>query len=402
VDDEIEIIDDGDGLVVHGEPSAVERFLEWLGSKAESVDINTDLIRSLADRGAQAAQVAAEMQGQSTRWVRLTKDSAKLLKEHGLMDAKAPGVKHLMIGTPGKVQKWLQTDQPVGFAALGNPALLSSVAGLMAQLAAQQANAEIVEYLRRIDIKIDDVLRKLDDTVLSKLSGAAESITEAKNFRDSLGGVSSVTWGRVEGLGQTINEVQSYALSQLRALADGLSGATKSGDLANRAQQAAAETPKWMAVLAHCAWLHNELDSLELDRVLAESPDQLVKHRETQISNRTKRLEGLERTTTVFLESIDAACVRANEKIVRSKKKAETALSSGNGAAHRVHEFCEVVRIPVPPRSWEPRALGRVAEVGSVVIQKSKDSAPAAAGLLSAFVVANIAADQKRNRGVGG
>lgn len=54
---------------------------------------------------------------------------------------------------------------------LTNPALLASAAGLMAQLAMQQAMDEITDYLAVIDAKVDDVLRAQKDAALSRMIG---------------------------------------------------------------------------------------------------------------------------------------------------------------------------------------------------------------------------------------
>ena len=76
------------------------------------------------------------------------------------METQTPGVSHIMVGVPGKVKNWLQTEQGVG-SLLTNPAALSGVAGLMAHVAGQQTMAEITNYLYRIDARSMTSLERL-------------------------------------------------------------------------------------------------------------------------------------------------------------------------------------------------------------------------------------------------
>ena len=123
------------------------------------------------------------------------------------MESKTPGVSHLMVGVPGKVKNWLQTEQGVG-SLLTNPAALSGVAGLMAQVAGQQTMAEITNYLDRIDAKVDDVLGKVDDTVLKDMRGARFQIRRAQTMRDQEGRVTSDSWSEVQNASGKLADVQ--------------------------------------------------------------------------------------------------------------------------------------------------------------------------------------------------
>ena len=138
MDNEIQLICDGDGLAVIGEATAVERFLRSAGQWMASRELDLRRLKPLLSAGSDVVQAASDYAANSGRWLKLTEESARLVKEHGLMDSKIPGVSHAMVGIPGKVQNWLQTEQGIG-SILGNPAALSGVAGIMAQVAGQQA-----------------------------------------------------------------------------------------------------------------------------------------------------------------------------------------------------------------------------------------------------------------------
>src|SRR3954449_4392122 len=109
MDDEIQLISDGDGLAVIGDPTAVERFLvsEGLPSK----DLGLRRLGSVLSTGAAAAQAGSEIAANSGRWVQLTKESAQAVNKFGLMQSKTPGVHHAMLGQPGSIKKWLQISK---------------------------------------------------------------------------------------------------------------------------------------------------------------------------------------------------------------------------------------------------------------------------------------------------
>ena len=303
MDNEIQLISDGDGLAVIGEPTAVEKFLRSAGQWVASKELDLHRLKPLLGIGSDVVQAASEIAANSGRWIKLTEESARLRKEHGLMETKTPGVSHVMVGTPGNIQNWLQSDQKLG-SILTNPAALSGVAGIMAQVASQQATAEITAYLARIDAQVDDVLRKQDDDVVAHMIGAGFVIEEAMTVREATGNVNEVTWGKVEGTSETIGNTQGYALLQLKAIAEKFEATTRIGGLAMTAEQAVTEVREWLAVLARCSELQGLLDVLELDRVLAVSPDELNKHRLGLQTARQNRLDHIAQYTEPLLDRL--------------------------------------------------------------------------------------------------
>ena len=89
MDNEIQLISDGDGLAVIGDPTAVERFLvsEGLPSK----DLGLQRLGAVLGTGAGVAQAGSEIAANSGRWVKLTKESAQLVKKYGLMESSKTG-----------------------------------------------------------------------------------------------------------------------------------------------------------------------------------------------------------------------------------------------------------------------------------------------------------------------
>lgn len=310
---EIELIGDGDGIAVIGEPKAVERFLESEG--LPSKDLGLPRIRKVLSLGTAGAQAAADVAANSGRWVKLTEESAQKVKKFGLTPTKTPGVSHAMIGRPGASKSWIQLEKGPGMVPR-NPAVLTNAPALMAQLAMQQAMDEISDYLAAIDAKLDDVLRAQKDTVLAQMIGIGLQIEEAMTIRAHVGRVNEVTWSKVQDAAGTIADTQAYALLQLDALAEKLERKSSIADLMKAAQEAEAKAREWLAVLARCFQLQEGIAVLELDRVLETAPEDLEGHRQGLKAARQERLDTIARSTNALMGRVQSAAGRANTRVL--------------------------------------------------------------------------------------
>jgi hypothetical protein len=336
MDNEIQLISDGDGLAVIGNATDVERFLvsEGLSSK----DLGLQRLNSVFGTGAAVAQTGSDIAANSSRWVKLTNESAQRVKKFGLMESKTPGVSHAMVGKPGSIKSWLQIEKGAG-SFLTNPALLAGAAGIMAQLAMQQTMDEITDYLATIDEKVDDVLRAQKDAVLARMIGVDLVIEETMTVREQVGRVSEVTWSKVQAAPTTIAETQAYALRQLDALAEKMERKTKIGDLAATAKEAESTVREWLAVLARCFQLQDAIAVLELDRVLDASPEELDGHRLGLKAARQHRLELISRSTERLVARMKAAAGAANAKVLMNPTASPAVVQSSNHVATGVHDF---------------------------------------------------------------
>ena len=351
MDNEIELISDGDGLAVIGNPTAVERFMASVGLSSNA---GSPRLGAAFSAGASVAQAGSEIAANSGRWVKLTEESAQTVKKFGLMETKTPGVSHAMVGQPGDIKQWIQIVKSPG-SMVTNPAMLAGAAGIMAQIAMQQQMDEITDYLATIDEKLDDVLRAQTNQVLARLDGVDLAIREAMSVREAVGRVSEVTWSKVQNSAQTIHETQGYALRQLGDLADKIEEKNKIGDLAETAKEAEAEVQKWLVVLARCFQLHDAVGVLELDRVLDASPDELDRHRLGLKSARQDRLELISERTEHLLGRMNAAVGTANSKVLFNPKQSPAVVKSSNHVAAEVHEFHELLGIESGRESSEAR-----------------------------------------------
>jgi hypothetical protein len=350
MDDEIELISDGDGLAVIGDPSAVERFMAAVGVS----NVDSKSMGAALRAGASAAHAGSEAAANSGRWVKLTQDSARDLRQYGLTPTNTPGVSHAMLGRRGSIQKWLQIETGPG-AMLTSPAMLSGAAGVMAQMAMQQTMAEITDYLAAIDEKLDAVLRAQTNQVLARMDGVDLAVREAMSIRQSVGRVSEVTWSKVQNSVQTIHETQGFALRQLADLADKLEEKSDVDDLAKLVKSAESDVKRWLVVLARCFQLHDAVAVLELDRVLDAAPDELDRHRLGLKAAREDRLEAITASTERLLTRMSTAVERANSKVLFNPANSPAVVRSGNHVAADVHEFRELLEIESAHTSSEAR-----------------------------------------------
>lgn len=355
MDDDVQLISDGDGLAVIGEPSALERFLA-ANELPTGRDLGLERLKPVASAAAaamQAGSVVAENQG---RWVKLSERSLKLIRENGgLATNSKTGLDIGTIrGAGGRFVDVVEFARGPG-AYLTNPAVLSGAAGIMAQYAMQQAMDEISDYLAVIDAKVDDILRGQKDAVLADMIGVEMVIDEAMMIREQVGRVSETTWSKVQGTSMTLGRTQGYALRQLDALAEKMERTTKVDDLVRVTKEAESTVREWLAVLARCFQLQEATGVLELDRVLDAEPGELDQHRLALRTVRQNRLAVIGRTTDRLLERMDAAAGTANAKVLLNPFDSRAVVGSSNRAATGVVQFNGLLGVADERESLEAR-----------------------------------------------
>ncbi len=354
MDDEIELISDGDGLAVIGDPAAIDRFLAT--AQVPSRDLELKRLGSVLNTGSGIAKAGSEAAANSGRWIKLTEESARALKVSEVMKGSSDGVARAILTDKGKIKGILEFVKTPG-SMLTNPAILAGAAGIMAQLAMQQTMDEITDYLAKIDEKVDDVLRAQKDAALADMIAVGFMIDEAMTIREHVGRVSKVNWSKIQGSSMSIARTQAYALRQLDALAEKLERKRKVGDLAEATKEAEAKVEEWLAVLARSFQLQDAIAVLELDRVLNSSPDELDDHRRALAISRQNRLDKIARSTEQLIARIGAAAGLANDKVLVHPFASRTVVSSSNQVVASVAEFhtplgIESSRDALEPKRW--------------------------------------------------
>ncbi|NNU27316.1 hypothetical protein HLI28_07140 [Isoptericola sp. JC619] len=371
MDNEIHLVNDGNGVAVIGDPAAVERFL--VSERLSSKELGMQRLGPAFATAGNATHIGSEIAASSGRWVKLTEDSARAMKSLPLMKGSDPTVSRAVLTENGKIKGLLEVVKTPGSIAT-NPAMLAGAAGLMAQLAMQQTMEEITDYLAVIDEKVDDILRAQKDAVLADMIGVDFVIEEAMTVREHVGRVSEITWSKVQSTSMTIARTQAYALRQLDSLAGKLEDKAKVGEAAKAAREAESSVHEWLAVLARCFQLQEAVGVLELDRVLNSSPDELDQHRVALQAARRNRLDLISRSTGNLVARMSAAAARANAKVLLAPNAARTIVASSNEVSLKVVDFHDRLGIEGDQQSVEARRwLDAATEVRDKAITTGTD-----------------------------
>ncbi len=339
MDSEIQLISDGDGLAIVGEPSAVERFLtsEGLASR----ELGLQKLNSALGAAAGVVQSGSEIAANSGRWVKMTKESAELVKKYGLMKSSKTGLNLGVVQANGGHIKGIVQFAKVPGSLITNPAVLSGAAGIMSQIAMQQAMDEITDYLATIDEKVDDLLRAQKDAVFAAMIGVDIEIEEALIIREHVGRVSEITWSKVQATSTTLKSTQGYALRQLDALTEKVERKAKLGDVADAISEIEPRVREWLAVIARCFRLQDAVALLELDRVMDASPVELDQHRLGLKAARLQRLKLISESTERLLARMESAAAKANAKVLLHPGASRAVVTSSNQVSSGVVDFHE-------------------------------------------------------------
>ncbi|WP_404290782.1 hypothetical protein [Glutamicibacter arilaitensis] len=334
--DDIEIVSDGNGIAVLGERGAVDKFMDSVGLLSKELPL--DRLSPAVGMGASVMQASSGIAENYGRWVKLSEESARIFKTADLMTGSNKGLARAIVMKDGKISNLLEiVTSPTAF--LSNPAVLTSVGGIMAQYAMQQTMDEITDYLKVIDEKVDDILRAQKDAVLADLDGVGMLIDDAMTVREQVGHVGETTWSKVHSNAKTIATTQAYALRALDALAEKLEKKSKMGELAKITREIESKVNQWLAVLARCFQLQDGMSILEVDRVFNNSPEELENHRVGLQISRERRITHITQVTEKLLERIAAVAGLANSKVLLHPKSSGDVIKATNIVANDVVDF---------------------------------------------------------------
>ncbi|UAL31160.1 hypothetical protein K8W59_06730 [Nocardioides rotundus] len=375
---QVELVSDGEGVVVAGDRGSVERFLDGAGLLEQAREFAFGKLSGTLRAGSDLAEVASGIAEQSAMYLKLTPESAKALKGGGgLMKTKTGGVSYAMLGDPGRIGKWLQVeDGPASL--LTNPAVLSGVAGLMSQLAQQVEAQELKSLLLRIDAKLDDVRRDQRDEVLAKMDRAAAAIQEAMTIHDH-GGDPKTLWTKVSGESATILEVQNRALLKLGALSEKGQDLSRPGQIKKTMRELEQEVGLQLSILTRCFELQDQFRVVELDYVLATAPESLDGHRRGVSEARETRRASVLETTSRLMGELTATGGVANEHVLLHARAANSVFGSLNRIGVSVDEFhaplsiAPTTRAPLRATPWRAalRDSAQLKTAGTEVGQKA-------------------------------
>src|SRR5690606_15122193 len=112
------------------------------------------------------------------------------------------------------------------------------------------------------------------------------------------------------------------------------------------------EVRRWLGVLARCFQLQEAVDVLELDKRMAQSPENLDAYRRGMRTDRQGRRDLISEHTEALLTRMDLAVDRANARMVWTRAKSMEVVASGNHLAADVDRFHDLLGIEADRRAW--------------------------------------------------
>lgn len=350
----IAVVADEKGILLFGEDAALDQLMKSQGLRGQAV-----APRALAVAG-QAFQTSADVAASAGRWVKLTPESAGLVKNLGWSISKADGLATGVVRTNGgQIVRHLRFEK-----GLVKPSTLGGVAGIMTQLAIQMAISEITDYLASIDKKLSELLRDVKDQALADLIAASLSIDEALAIRNSVGTVSETTWSKVQATSNALIRAQALALQKLEGYTEKVEQAGKAvGELDAVTAEAKRDAQLWLGVLAKAVELQDKLSVLELDRVFNDAPDQVGLHQEGLLLARRTRLDRIDQVVDALTERLKVAAEHASGQKLINPFGVTHVINSANTINKQIVEFEQHLGLTsddllnLPDTAWGEAAL---------------------------------------------
>lgn len=353
---DITVVNDGQGLLFLGDPKAIKRWLDE--QELTSKQFTTKAIKTAGD----ALGSLGEAKQQSGRWVKLTKESAELVKKYGKPGTIQKGVAQ---NAKGRAVKWLEFYNP---SQLFTPAMAAGVGGMMTQMALEQAIQEITDYLAAIDEKVDDLLQDQKDTTIASLMGAALEVDEAAAVRDATGTLSDTAWSKVSPCAQTTSRALAYALTKLKGLSDKAERAKSIEDVGHAVEKLPDETRAWLDVIARSIQTRDRLSVIELERAYAELPEVLEQHRAAIVEARKRRLANVQNGIGAFRQSLEGTAQRLRDQKLFHPFVVDDSLEAIDAVTKELDNFAAQLDIEISQKTIE-RARGWNELAGEAIVE---------------------------------
>ncbi|OKY86879.1 MAG: hypothetical protein BHV59_07840 [Bifidobacterium sp. 56_9_plus] len=314
----VTIIQDEQGIVFLGDAGTIDLWLkdEGFGSKAFTAKAIQTV--SSASKGAQTVGNAMAESG---------------VAKYGKNCKKGPFQAGVVRQPNGHIIKHLQFTQPGQL----NPAMLTGISGVMAQMALEQAVSEITDYLKEIDAKLDDLLRDQKDQTVSKLAGISHMIDETMLIYQQVGSISETTWSKMSGCPQDIATIQ--------ALTEKVEREQDPKQVRPLTQQIRQEIHQWLGMLASAVRMQDQVSCIELARVCQEEPEQLEAHKKGIVLARNKRLAEIEQSLNALGRQLETKAGIVGGKVLLNPYSSPHAIANIESITSDLNAFASTLQL---------------------------------------------------------
>jgi hypothetical protein len=213
--DEIVVAVQPEGLLVGGDPDAVESYLQRIqGSTSYAIQV-ADVDKASVGNAAGLAASAAAFLGQSARFVQLHPESVRAIQKGNLIPGSDGFFRMMTRGADKKFTQQLQW-KPTSV----NPARLMSAQMLAVQLALKTAISEVEDAVQRVEDKVEEVLRLAQASRSGDVLGDRASVGQMVTYLEKHGSFSDADWDWISGIGpglnRTVEQLRQHAVGTLK------------------------------------------------------------------------------------------------------------------------------------------------------------------------------------------
>ncbi len=200
-----------EGLLVAGEPSEIEAYVERIRNvTGHAVDV-IGVDKASVGNAAGLAAGAVSFLGQTAKFVQLHPDSLRAIQKHELIPGTDGFYRMMTRGADKKFVSQLQWKQ-----AHLTPTRMMSLQMVAVQLALKTAIAEVQASVERVEGKVEEVLRLAHANRSGDVLGDRVTIDRMAAYLDRHGSFSDADWDAIAGIGPALNRT----VEQLRHHAD--------------------------------------------------------------------------------------------------------------------------------------------------------------------------------------
>ena len=212
---EIVVSTQPEGLLIGGDPEAVQSYLQRLTEDAGYAIKVVGLDKASLGDATGLAAGAASMLGQSAKFVQLHPDSVNAIRKGQLIPGTDGFFRMMTRGADNKFVSQLQW-KPTNV----NPARLMSAQMLAVQIALKTAISEVEDAVQRVENKVEEVLRLAQASRSGDILGDRTSIDRMVSYLEKHGSFSDTDWDWISsigpGLNRTVEQLRQHALATLK------------------------------------------------------------------------------------------------------------------------------------------------------------------------------------------
>lgn len=205
-----------EGILVDGDPSAVEQYLSRIQESAGRAIRVVGVGKASTGNAAGVAAGAAAAFSQSAKFVQLHPESLKAIQRGNLIPGTDGFYRMMTRGPDMKFTQQLQWKS----ANLG-PARLMSMQMVAVQIALKTAISEVESAVERVEGKVDELLRLAQATRSGDILGDRTSVERMVAYLEKHGSFSDTDWEWISGIGpglnRTVEQLRQHALGTLKA-----------------------------------------------------------------------------------------------------------------------------------------------------------------------------------------